>query len=68
MNLPQHVKTYMGIKENRWVINTVGGMVDKIILTAMQVCGVKDPDYNKNIRSDDAKSVDKAWGRNKTNP
>ena len=45
MNLPQHVKTTIGVVENAWVIGVVSGMMDKVRLTASQICGFKDYAY-----------------------
>ena len=62
MNTTQNIKTYVGIVENSWIVNAVGGMVDKVMLTAIQICGLKDHMYNKNITSKDEDDINKGWG------
>ena len=62
MNTTQNIKTYAGIVENSWIIDVVGGMVDKVMLTAIQICGLRDHMYNKNVTKQDEDNINKAWG------
>ena len=56
MNTSQVQKTRMGIKENDWIINTVCNMYDKMMLAAIQICGLKDPDTKTNVNTTGWKS------------
>ena len=62
MNTTQNIKTFAGIAENSWIIDVVGGMVDKVMLTVIQICGLKDNMYNKNVTKKDGEDIMKAWG------
>ena len=61
MNTSQVEKTRMGIKENDWVIDTVCNMYDKVMLAAIQICGLKDPDTKTNVDHRDGEEIMKIW-------
>ena len=52
----------MGIAENPWIIDAVGNMVDKVMLAVIQICGLRDDMYNKDVTRKDGDDVIKAWG------
>ena len=51
----------MGIKENKWIIDAICNMFDKMMLAAIQICGLKDDMYNKNVTRKDGEDIMKAW-------
>ena len=61
MNTSQVEKTRMGIKENDWIIDTVCNMYDKMMLAAIQICGLKDPDTKTNVNTKDGEDIMKVW-------
>ena len=61
MNASQVEKTRMGIKENDWVIDTVCNMYDKVMLAAIQICGLKDPDTKTNVDHRDGEDIMRIW-------
>jgi hypothetical protein len=60
INISQNEKTFMGIAENSWMIDAVGHMVDKVTLAAIQICGLKDDVYNKNVTRRDGEDIMRA--------
>ena len=55
------MKTYMGIAENVWIVDAVGNMFDKIMLAAIQICGLRDYKHNRNVTEKDGEDIMKAW-------
>ena len=61
MNTSQVQKMAMGIKENGWVIDAVCNMFDKMMLAAIQICGLKDPDTKTNVTIKDGEEIMRVW-------
>ena len=61
MNTSQVEKTRMGIRENDWVIDTVCNLYDKVMLAAIQICGLKDPETKTNVDVKDGEDIVKVW-------
>ena len=51
----------MGIRENEWIIDTVCNMYDKMMLAAIQICGLKDPDTETNVTTKDGEEIMRIW-------
>ena len=51
----------MGIKENEWIIDAVCNMYDKMMLAAIQICGLKDPDTKTNVTTKDGEEIMRIW-------
>ena len=51
----------MGIKENGWIIDAVCNMFDKMMLAAIQICGLKDPDTKTNVTTKDGEEIMRIW-------
>ena len=61
MNTSQVQKTAMGITENMWIVDAVCNMFDKMMLAAIQICGLKDHKTKKNVTEQDGEDVMKIW-------
>ena len=61
MNTSQVQKTVMGIKENGWIIDAVCNMFDKMMLAAIQICGLKDPETKSNVTIKDGEEIMRIW-------
>ena len=51
----------MGITENMWIIDATCNMFDKMMLTAIQICGLKDPDTKSNVTEKDGEEIMRVW-------
>ena len=61
LNTSQVMKTAMGIAENGWIVDAVCNMFDKMMLAAIQICGLKDHKTNRNVTEKDGEDIMKAW-------
>ena len=51
----------MGIKENKWIIDAICNMFDKMMLAAIQIFGLKDPDTKSNVTDKDGEDIMRIW-------
>ena len=51
----------MGIAENMWIVDAVCNMFDKMMLAAIQICGLKDHKTKKNVTEQDGEDIMKIW-------
>ena len=61
LNTSQVQKTAMGIAENMWIVDTICNMFDKMMLAAIQICGLKDPETKSNVTEKDGEEIMRVW-------
>ena len=51
----------MGIAENVWIVDATCNMFDKMMLAAIQICGLRDHKYKRNVTEKDGEDIMKVW-------
>ena len=61
LNTSQIMKTYMGIAENVWIVDATCNIFHKMMFAAIQICGLRDHKYKRNVTEKDGEDIMKAW-------